>query len=132
MKARHGMAGASAWCGGRGGRHAGRARGGREAGATDGGDHRGLLARAATPAAGPPPAHSEMRTGGTRWDGAITRVVDPGTSAVTTLLLAEVAHLQQNHLVSTEWHCGQWEIFLGLSSGPLLTVLHEHMWQYMD
>ena len=51
---------------------------------------------------------------------------------VTTFLLAEVAHLQQNNLVSTEWHCGQWEIFFGLSSGPLLTVLHEHMWQQMD
>ena len=25
---------------------------------------------------------------------------------VTTFLLAEVAHLQQNNLVSTEWHCG--------------------------
>ena len=44
----------------------------------------------------------------------------------------EVAHLQQNNLVSTEWHCGQWEIFFGLSSGPLLTVLPEHMWQHMD
>ena len=41
---------------------------------------------------------------------------------VTTFLLAEVAHLQQNHLVSTEWHCGQWAIFFGLSSGPLITV----------
>ena len=38
---------------------------------------------------------------------------------VTTFLLAEVAHLQQNNLVSTEWHCGSWEIFFGLSSGPL-------------
>ena len=51
---------------------------------------------------------------------------------VTTFLFAEVAHLQQNNLVSTEWHCGQWEIFFGLSSGPLLTVLPEHMWQHMD
>ena len=34
--------------------------------------------------------------------------------------------------VSTEWHCGQWEIFFGLPSGPLLTVLNEHMWQHMD
>ena len=51
---------------------------------------------------------------------------------VTTFLLAEVAHLQQNNLVSTEWHCGQWEIFFGLSSGPLLTVMPEHMWQHMD
>ena len=50
---------------------------------------------------------------------------------VTTFLFAEVAHLQQNNLVSTEWHCGQWEIFFGLSSGPLLTVLPEHMWQHM-
>ena len=51
---------------------------------------------------------------------------------VATFLLAEVAHLQQNNLVSTEWHCGQWEIFFGLSLGPLLTVLHDHMWQHMD
>ena len=36
---------------------------------------------------------------------------------VTTFLHEEVAHLQQNNLVSTEWHCGQWEIFFGLSSG---------------
>ena len=47
-------------------------------------------------------------------------------------LLAEVAHLQQNNLVSTEWHCDQWEIFFGLPSGPLLTVLNEHTWQHMD
>ena len=35
-------------------------------------------------------------------------------------------------LVSTEWHCDQWEIFFGLPSGPLLTVLNEHMWQHLD
>ena len=40
---------------------------------------------------------------------------------ITTFLLAEVAHLQQNNLVSKEWHCGQWEIFFDLSSGPLIT-----------
>ena len=37
---------------------------------------------------------------------------------VTTFLLADVAHLQQTNLVSTECHCGQWEIFFGPSSGP--------------
>ena len=56
----------------------------------------------------------------------------PLPDLVTTFLLAEVAHLQQNSLVSTEWHCDQWEIFFGLPSGPLLTELNEHMWQHMD
>ena len=53
---------------------------------------------------------------------------------VTTFLLAEVAHLQQNNLVSTEWHCGQWEIFFDLSSGPLITVIcmdiHGNTWTH--
>ena len=26
----------------------------------------------------------------------------------------------------------QWETLFGLSSGPLITVLHEHTWQHMD
>ena len=48
--------------------------------------------------------------------------------------ISATCSLQQNNLVSTEWHCGQWEILKskGLSSGPLLIVLHEHMWQHMD
>ena len=31
-------------------------------------------------------------------------------------------HMQQNNLVSKEWHCGQWEVFFGLSSGPLISM----------
>ena len=49
---------------------------------------------------------------------------------ITTCLLIEVAHLQQDDLVSTSCHCGQWKTLSGLSSGPLITVLHEH--QHMD
>ena len=55
---------------------------------------------------------------------------------VTTFLLAEVAHLQQNNLVSTEWHCGQWEIVC-IFLWPILGVLgysdlYEHTWQHMN
>ena len=39
---------------------------------------------------------------------------------ITTSLLAEVAHLQQDNLVLTECHCGQWETSFGLSLGPWL------------
>ena len=41
---------------------------------------------------------------------------------VTTFLLADVAHMQQNNLISTEWHFGQWKIFFGLPLGPLIKV----------
>ena len=39
--------------------------------------------------------------------------------------------LQRNSLVSPECHCGRWDS-VGLTSGPLPTVLLEHMWQSMN
>ena len=51
---------------------------------------------------------------------------------ITTFLHAGLGHLPQNKLASKECYCGQWETSTGPCSGPLLPVLHEHVWQHMD
>ena len=49
---------------------------------------------------------------------------------ITAFLLAEVAHLQQNNLVSKEWPMGN---LLWLILGALdYHDLYEHTWQHMD
>ena len=61
-------------------------------------------------------------------------VVDPGTSArsrhnVLACRSGAPAAEQPRINGMALW---QWEIFFGLSSGPLLTLLPEHMWQHMN
>ena len=51
---------------------------------------------------------------------------------ITMFLLADVAHLQQNNLVSMNVIVASRETIFGLYSGLLITVLHEHTWQHMD